>query len=90
MAKAEELSSQMRPVYKIADQTYPLNHIGQGSTFKGLPYCPGQVRIFKMAKGQVKVRVRLPDMAGKISSFNFGDTLTQGKSNIVSTVLKKL
>ena len=44
----------------------------QDSTLRAVPYCPGQVEI----------RVCLPYMTGKISSFNFRDTITQGKTNI--------
>ena len=48
--------------------------------------CRWQVKFFKMAEVQVKIRVCLPYVAGKISSCNFRDTITQRKSNIFSTV----
>ena len=44
------------------------------------------MKIFKMAEGQVRIRVCLPYMAGKISSCNIRDIITQGKYNIFSTV----
>ena len=35
---------------------------GGGARHKGLPYCTGQVRHFKMTEGQVKIGVCLPYM----------------------------
>ena len=49
-----------------------------------LPDCPGQVKYFKMAEGQVKIRVSPPYMAGKISKHK------GNKSNLFSTVQIKL
>ena len=57
---------------------------------EGLPFCPRKIKKFKMAEGQVKIRVCLPYMAGKISSCNFRDTITQAKSIIFSTAQIKL
>ena len=44
-------------------------------------YLPRQVKTFEMAGGQVKTKVCLPYMTGKISSCNFRDTNTQWKYN---------
>ena len=52
--------------------------------------CPGQEDIFKMAEGHVKIRVCLPYTAGKTSSCNFRDTMTQVIQYIFSTVQIKL
>ena len=52
---------------------------------KWQPYCPEQLKKFKMSVGQVKIRVCLPYIPGKISSCDFIDTKTQGKSIILST-----
>ena len=41
---------------------------------------PWAGKIFQMAEGHVKIGMCLPYMVGKISSCNFRDTLTKGKS----------
>ena len=49
----------------------------QGSTLRGA--------LLHWAEGQVNISVPALYMAGKILSCNFRDTITRGKSNILST-----
>ena len=56
--------------------------MGYRAQHYGMPYCPGQVNILKMAGGQVKFRLCPPYMAGMIFLCNFIEFFTQSKSYI--------
>ena len=50
---------------------------------QGHNYCPRKVKVLKITEGQVKIKMCLPYMAGKISSCNFRVTYRKVNSKFI-------